>query len=81
VSRRPVRPHAATLTIIDDPGRERHITDFLTLAAVVGATDLHGVAHKPAEQKHLANMLGYLAVSPQHMSLVPEGAPGLSGSG
>lgn len=68
---------AAALAIMDDPGRERHITDFLTLAAVVNASDLRGVTYKPAERTHLANMLGYLAVSPQQMALVPEGAPGV----
>lgn len=68
---------AAALTIMDDPGRERHITDFLTLAAVVNARDLRGVIYKPAERNHLANMLGHLAVSPQQMGLVPEGAPGV----
>jgi hypothetical protein len=68
---------AAALGIMNDPGRERHITDFLTLAAVVGAADLRGVTYKPAERDHLANMLGHLAISPQHMDLVPEGAPGV----
>ncbi|GAA4033238.1 hypothetical protein GCM10023063_15900 [Arthrobacter methylotrophus] len=68
---------ASALTITDDPGRERHITDFLTLAAVVGATDLRGVTYKPAERDHLANMLGHLAINPEHMALVPEGAPGV----
>lgn len=68
---------AAALTIMNDPGRERHITDFLTLAAVVSAADLRGVSYKPAERNHLANMLGHLTTSPQHMGLVPEGAPGV----
>lgn len=68
---------AAALLIMDDPGRERHITDFLTLAAVVGASDLRGVTYKPAERDHLANMLGHLALSPEHMALVPEGAGGV----
>lgn len=68
---------AAALKIVNDPGRERHITDFLTLAAVVGAADLRGATYQPAEREHLANMLGHLAVTPEHMALVPEGAPGV----
>lgn len=68
---------AAALTIMDDPGRERHITDFLTLAAVVGAGDLRGVAYGPAERDHLANMLGHLARDPGLIALVPEGGPGV----
>ncbi|UKA60609.1 hypothetical protein [Arthrobacter sp. FW306-2-2C-D06B] len=68
---------AAALKILDDPNRERHITDFLTLAAVVGAGDLRGVRYQPAERDHLANMLGHLANGPQLLELVPEGAPGV----
>lgn len=68
---------AAALKIVNDPGRERHITDFLTLAAVVGVADLRGATYHPAEREHLANMLGHLAVTPQHMALVPEGASGV----
>ena len=68
---------AAALTIMDDPGRERHITDFLTLAAVVGAADLRGVTYKRAERDHLANMLGHLTRDPALLALVPEGAPGV----
>ncbi|MET4143904.1 hypothetical protein [Arthrobacter sp. UYCo732] len=55
---------AAALGIMNDPGRERHITDFLTLAAVIRASDLRGVTYKPAERDHLANMLGHLANNP-----------------
>ena len=68
---------AAALKIVDDPGKERHVTDFLTLAAVVGASDLRDIVYGPAERSHLAHMLGHLAVSPELVSLVPEGAPGL----
>ncbi len=68
---------AAALKIINDPGRERHISDFLTLAAVVRASDLRDIAYQPAERSHLANMLGHLALSPELMDLVPEGAPGV----
>ena len=57
---------AAALKIMNDPGRERHITDFLTLASVVGASDLRGVTYQPAERSHLANMLGYLANNPEN---------------
>lgn len=62
---------------MDDPGRERHITDFLTLAAVVGATDLRGVTYKPAERDHLANMLGRFVLDPALLALVPEGVAGV----
>jgi hypothetical protein len=68
---------AAALKIMNDPGRERHITDFLTLASVVGASDLRGVTYQPAERSHFANMLGYLVNNPEYMGLVPEGEPGL----
>jgi hypothetical protein len=68
---------AAALKIMDDPGRERHITDFLTLAAVIRATDLRGVSYQPAERSHLANMLGHLVNNPQDMDLDPEGAQGV----
>ena len=68
---------AAALTIPDDPGRERHITDFLTMAAVVGAADLRDVTYKPAERDHLANMLGRFVRDPGLLALVPEGAPGV----
>jgi hypothetical protein len=68
---------AAALCIMNDPGRERHITDFLTLASVVRASDLRGVTYQPAERSHLANMLGHLVNNPKDMGLVPEGAPGV----
>lgn len=68
---------AAALTIPDDPGRERHITDFLTLAAAVGAADLRDVTYMPAERDHLANMLGRFVRDPGLLALVPEGAPGV----
>jgi hypothetical protein len=68
---------AAALKIMDDPGRGRHITDFLTLAAVIRAADLRGVTYQPAERSHLANMLGYLVNNPQDLDLVPEGAQGV----
>ncbi len=68
---------AAALKIMDDPGRQRHITDFLTLADVVSAADLRGVTYQPAERDHLANMLGHLANFPQHMDLIPEAASGV----
>lgn len=68
---------AAALVITDDPGRERHITDFLTLAAVVTAADLRDASYRPADRSHLANMLGRLANNPQYIALVPESAPGV----
>lgn len=67
----------AALTIINDPRRQRHIDDFLTLASVVRASDLRGVTYKPAERDHLANMLGRLAKEPSLMDQVPEGAEGV----
>lgn len=68
---------AAALEIINDPGRERHITDFLTLASVVSAGDLRNASYRPAERRHLANMLGLLANQPGLLALVPEGEPGV----
>jgi hypothetical protein len=68
---------AGALTIIDDPGRQRHIDDFLTLASVIRASDLQGVSYRPAERDHLANMLGHLAKHPELMANVPEGSEGL----
>ncbi|MDJ0354461.1 hypothetical protein [Pseudarthrobacter sp. PH31-O2] len=68
---------AAALVITDDPGRERHITDFLTLAAVVTAADLRDASYRPADRSYLANMLGRLANNPQYIALVPESAPGV----
>ncbi|MDP9936568.1 hypothetical protein J2T11_002936 [Paenarthrobacter nicotinovorans] len=68
---------AAALTIINDPRRQRHIDDFLTLASVIRASDLRGVAYKPAERDHLANMLGRLANEPELMDQFPEGGEGV----
>lgn len=68
---------AAALVIIDDPGRERHFTDFLTLAAVVSASDLREAEYQPADLDHLANMLGQLKNDPQLVALVPEGEEGV----
>ncbi|MFJ5957027.1 hypothetical protein ACIQC5_13840 [Paenarthrobacter sp. NPDC092416] len=69
---------AGALSIINDPLRQRHIDDFLTLASVVQASDLRGVTYKRAERDHLANMLGHLANEPELMEQVPEGAEGLA---
>lgn len=68
---------AAALVILDDPRRERHITDFLTLAAVVRATDLRNALYGQAERGHLANMLGKLANEPELLGLVPEARQGV----
>jgi hypothetical protein len=68
---------AAAMKIVNDEFRERHITDFLTLAAVVTAGDLRGQSYQPAERDHLAHMLGYLKNNPEQAALVPEGAPGV----
>ncbi|MFW0772616.1 hypothetical protein ACLRGI_05570 [Paenarthrobacter nitroguajacolicus] len=68
---------AGALTIINDPLRQRHIDDFLTLASVVRASDLRNVTYKRAERDHLANMLGRLANEPKLMEQVPEGAEGV----
>ena len=68
---------AAALVIVNDKGRERHFTDFLTLAAVVRASDLRNPDYQPAERNHLANMLGHLALDPTLLDLVPEGADGV----
>ncbi|MGO4383839.1 hypothetical protein AB4Y80_06385 [Specibacter sp. RAF43] len=68
---------AGALVIMDDPGRERHVTDFLTLATVVTARDLRGYRYRPAARDHMANMLGNLATKPEWMALVPEAAAGV----
>lgn len=68
---------AAAMKIVNDEFRERHITDFLTMAAVVTAGDLRGQTYQPAERDHLAHMLGHLKNNPEHVDLVPEGAPGV----
>ncbi|MHA7305131.1 hypothetical protein ACX80E_07785 [Arthrobacter sp. TMN-49] len=68
---------AAALEIMDDPGRERHVTDFLTLATAVAARDLRGFRYQPASRNHLANMLGNLATTPQWMALLPEATDGV----
>lgn len=68
---------AAAMKIVNDDFRERHITDFLTLAAVVSAGDLRGQTYQPAEREHLAHMLGHLKNNPEHVGLVPEGAQGV----
>lgn len=68
---------SAAWTIMNDPGKERHITDFLTLASVVQASDLRGASYKPSERDHLANMLGHLVNNPQLMELVPEAVDGV----
>ncbi|GAA3285286.1 hypothetical protein [Paenarthrobacter aurescens] len=68
---------AGALTIINDPLRQRHIDDFLTLTSVIRASDLRGVSFKRAEKDHLANMLGRLANEPQLMEQVPEGVEGV----
>lgn len=68
---------AGAMLIVDDPGRERHITDFLTLAAVVGASDLRDAGYRPAERNHLRNMLGHLANNGEILTLVPGSEVGL----
>lgn len=68
---------AAALEIVDDPGRERHVIDFLTLAAVVTTRDLRGYDDDPASRRHLSNMLGNLANRPAWMALLPEAANGV----
>ncbi|WP_251041578.1 hypothetical protein [Arthrobacter sp. ISL-30] len=68
---------AGSLTIVNDPDRERHITDFLTLAAVVRAGDLRAADLGPAERDHLRNMLGHLSNNQELFSLVPEGEAGV----
>lgn len=68
---------AAALAIMDDPGRERHVTDFLTLATVVTARDLRGYHYQPTSRNHMANMLGNLATKPEWMALLPEAKDGV----
>ena len=68
---------AAALAIKDDPGRERHVTDLLTLATVVAARDLRGYRYQPASRNHMANMLGNLTTKPEWMALLPEAKDGV----
>ncbi|MCQ9162938.1 hypothetical protein [Arthrobacter sp. STN4] len=68
---------AGALAIIDDPGRERHVTDFLTLASVVTARDLRGYKYQPAARAHMANMLGKLVTEPKWVDMMPEAGPGV----
>lgn len=64
---------------IDEPSKrkERHVTDFLTLASVLRVSDLRGVSYGPAERNHLKNMLGNLANKPEWQALVPDSHDGL----
>lgn len=62
---------------MDDPLGERHVTDFLTLASVLRASDLRGVVYRRADKDHLSNMLGQLVRRPALLALVPEGEPGV----
>ena len=68
---------AAALKILDDPGRMRHVTDFLTLASVIQLKDLRGAEYEPSARSHLANMLGNLVVHPEWMATVPEATDGV----
>lgn len=68
---------AAAMQIVEDPLWERHVTDFLTLASVLRASDLRGVVYGKADREHLGNMLGRLAAEPRLLGLLPEGKPGL----
>ncbi|MGY3320787.1 hypothetical protein [Arthrobacter sp. TE12232] len=68
---------AAALAIMEDPMWERHVSDFLTLASVLRASDLRGVVYGKADREHLGNMLGRLASEPHLIGFVPEGGPGV----
>lgn len=68
---------AAAMKIVNDEFRERHITDFLTLASVVGAADLRRIEYQPAQRDHLAHMLGHLTNNPQHLDSYPEARAGV----
>ncbi|MBD1536825.1 hypothetical protein HC749_01395 [Arthrobacter sp. S13_S34] len=68
---------AAAMKIVNDSARERHVSDFLSLASVVAASDLRGVTYLPAQRDHLAHMLGHLKNNPGQLGLVPEAAAGV----
>ncbi|MFT4470518.1 hypothetical protein ACMX2H_11495 [Arthrobacter sulfonylureivorans] len=69
---------AAALRIIDDPGRERHLTDALTLAGVMSRRDIRGVEFTPSEKAHLANLVGHLSHSSRVVDGHPSGQDGYS---
>lgn len=68
---------AAAMKIVNDPAPERHVSDFLSLAAVVAASDLRGVTYLPAQHEHLVHMLGYLTNNSESVGLVPGAAAGV----
>jgi hypothetical protein len=68
---------AAALEIHDDPKRERHLTDFVSLAAISRASDFRGAELKKLDRRRLANMLGQLAVRPATAEAIPDGEVGL----
>ncbi|WP_051479218.1 hypothetical protein [Arthrobacter sp. H5] len=68
---------AAAMTIVDDPGSQRHVEDFLTLATVLRARDLRGAGFGSAERGHLSHMLGLLTNNPSWRVQIPESQTGL----
>lgn len=53
----------AALRILDDPFRERHLTDALVLATQIRRTDTFQIEFTPAEKAHLANLVGHLGAA------------------
>lgn len=51
---------AAAMRIMDDPDRERHLSDALTLISVMSARELRRDDYRQAEKSHLANLCGHL---------------------
>lgn len=68
---------AAALEIHDDPNRQRHMTDFVSLAAISRASDFRGAELKKLDRRRLSNMLGQLAIRPAIAEGVRGGDAGL----
>ncbi|MCA4134855.1 hypothetical protein [Arthrobacter sp. M4] len=68
---------AAALEIIEDPDRERHMTDFLSLAAISRASDFRGQELVSLDCDRIANMLGRLIHRPGLVEGVPGSEAGL----
>lgn len=68
---------AAALRIMIDPGRERHLTDALSLAATLRRGDIRGVVFGPAEKAHLANLVGHLRANAALVERHPTGPEAL----
>ena len=53
----------AALRIFNDPKRDRHLSDGMTLLSVIAARELRRDDYRPAERAHLALLLNHLAAN------------------